>query len=179
MGSGTRGTRWAAAAALVCVVTVLPGCGDDEPDDGGLPPASASASSGADDQDAVAASVTKYNDVVEAMQGEEPLDMAKLRSVATAGLAQKVGESIQVAKAEGLTVRHPSGGVRRSGTTVTVNGAEATLVECVDRRGTILVENGKAQPRDDTVFKPILTTYTVEKTDGEWKVAAAEDGAAC
>jgi hypothetical protein len=173
-----------AVPVLVLTTLLLPGllgaCGGDEPTSlpelSSSPSVSASGGLSAAEQE-VADRVALYARTLDDIAGGDKLDMKRLRAVAVDSWAQTLGENLQQTKAQGFVVE---GEKQRTFKSVSVTGEAAEYVECTDQRKTRLVKNGKPEPDGpQQTDPPTLTTITLVKRSGVWKVQTAKGGGTC
>jgi len=130
----------------------------------------------------VIATVTRFHTLMGVMSAGGPIDMAGLRSVATAAFAQTTGKNLAGTKAAGYVVRNSRGGPVYTPRTVSVAGGSARYTECTDARGTLLVQHGTTLPPDPdpTAYAPTVSTLSLIRDGVTWRIASVQSaGAPC
>jgi hypothetical protein len=124
-------TRWA-AVTLGSAVTLAACSQGGEVEEGSLPLGKSDASAATSvstltaEQERVASALARYDSTLEAMSGGGPLDVRKIRTVATAPKTEELGNGIRALKAFG---QRTVGKAKRRILDISVNGSRATAKE--------------------------------------------------
>jgi hypothetical protein len=128
------------------------------------------------EQAEIASALARYDRTLEAMSGGEPLDIRKIRAVATEPKAEELGNGIQALKAfRQKTV----GRAERKNLHISVNGAKATVRQCADSEGTSVVSVG---PRPTVVSRGSsrkLLKISMIRNESRWLVSKIEGDGTC
>lgn len=180
----TRVRRRTVAAALSVGALLLSGCGGSTAGTVELPTVSSTAnldaagSGGAaetptwsPEQQAVLDRFMAYQTLMESFASGTPLNMKKLREVATETWALDKSQDIQQYQADKVVIRIPAGVVKAGVATVAVGSGQSRVIACVDRsKQVVLRENATQPPVADAPPRQSLIG-TLVKVNEVWKVS--------